>query len=222
MLAKRLSLLIPVLFLLAFSAKADDIATVYFNGGYAFGDNGYGIPPYQGTLNGEDALFYCVDFTHDITGNTSWQVTVTDISSTADYSSTRLGSGTIYSEIAWLLDQSVASGNQTTQAELQWAVWSFSGGGDPYGTNSLLVGEAQTAVANGFAPNNWDILTPVGSYGQEFLVDPPPPTNTPEPSSFVLLGIGLATLGIAGGGSFWRRSGSGCICEAGPGRQTRN
>jgi len=111
-LAKRLSLLIPVLFLLAFSAKADDIATVYFNGGYAFGDNGYGIPPYQGTLNGEDALFYCVDFTHDITGNTSWQATVTDISSTADYSATRLGSGTIYSEIAWLLDQSVASGNR--------------------------------------------------------------------------------------------------------------
>lgn len=220
MLAKRLILLIPVLFLLAFSAKADDIATVYFNGGYAFGDNGYGIPPYQGTLNGQDALFYCVDFTHDITGNTSWQVTVTDISSTADYSSTRLGSGTIYSEIAWLLDQSVASGNQTTQAELQWAVWSFSGGGDPYGTNSLLVGEAQNAVANGFAPNNWNILTPIGSYGQEFLVDPPPPTNTPEPSSFLLLGIGLAALGIAGGRNFGRRNGY--VSETSPERRSRN
>lgn len=84
------------------------------------------------------------------------------------------------------------------------------------------MGEAQTAVADGFAPNNWDILTPTGSYGQEFLVDPPPPTNTPEPSSFVLLVIGLAGLGMAGGGSFWRPNERGYACEASLDRQTRN
>jgi len=44
---KKLGWLVPVLLLLSISAKADGIASVYFNGGYAFADNGYGIPPYQ-------------------------------------------------------------------------------------------------------------------------------------------------------------------------------
>jgi hypothetical protein len=176
---------------MAFSAKADTVASIYFNGGYAFGDNGYGIPPYQGTFNGQSAQFYCVDFAHDITANTSWQADLTALTTTANYTPTRLDNATIYYEIAWLLDQSMASGNQTTQAELQWAVWSFSGGGDPYGTNSTLVAEAANAVNNGFAPVNWEILTPTGSYGQEFFV------NTPEPSTLLLLAAGMAGLAIA-------------------------
>jgi hypothetical protein len=180
-----------VLLLLSISAKADGVASVYFNGGYAFGDHGYGIPPYQGTLDGQSASFYCVDFTHDITANTGWQATVTGLANSADYTSTRLGSGSIYTEIAWLLDQSLASGNQTMQAELQWAVWSFSGGGDPYGTNSQLVAQAVSAVNGGFTDGDWEVLTPIGSYGQEFLV------RTPEPSTFVLLCIGLLSLGMA-------------------------
>ena len=197
---RRLGWIIPVLLLLSVSAKAD---TVYFNGGYAFGDHGVGIPPYQGTLDGQNASFYCVDFDHDITGNTSWQVTVTDVTSGADYSGTRLMNQTDYFEIAWLLDQAIASGNQTTQAELQWAVWSFSGGGDPYGTNNTLLTDAANALP-GYTPANWEILTPTGTYGQEFMVKVPPntnnipPVNTPEPSGFALLSMGLAGLAIAG------------------------
>jgi Thioester domain/PEP-CTERM motif len=149
------------------------------------------FPPYQGTLNGQNALFYCVDFSHDITANTSWQATVTDLNNTSDDSATRLGNSTIYSEIAWLLDQSEASSNQTTKAQLQWAVWSFSGGGNPYGTNGQLTTEATNEVTNGFTDSNWAILTPTGSYGREFFV------NTPEPSSVLLLSMGLVGLAIA-------------------------
>jgi hypothetical protein len=184
---KKLVWMLLAVSLLSLSAKADPIDTVYFNGGYAFANHGVGIPPYQGTLNGQSAQFYCVDFSHEITANTTWQATVTNLGASS-YSSTRLGSGTIYYEIAWLLDQSLASTNQTIEAELQWAVWSFSGGSNPYGTNSTLTTEAFNAVKNGFTDNSWEILTPVGRYGQEFFV------RTPEPSTLGLLIMALIAL----------------------------
>lgn len=186
---RKLGWLVLPLLVLSYSAKADT-AAVYFNGGYAFGNNGVGIPPYQGTLNGQDASFYCVDFSHEITGNTGWQATVTHLNNTANYVATRLGSQSIYEEIAWLLDQDMASTDQTTEAELQWAVWSFSGGGNPYGTNNSLITEALNAVNGGFTDSSWEILTPTGGYGQEFMV------KTPEPSSLSLLIIGLIGLAI--------------------------
>jgi hypothetical protein len=53
------------------------------------------------------------------------------------------------------------------------------------------LGQAQIAVDDGFTGQGWEILTPDASqqgYGQEFLV------YTPEPSSMLLLGIGLCAL----------------------------
>ena len=46
-------------------AKADN---VFVDGTYAFANNGYGIPPYGGTLNGQQESFYCVDFSTPIWG----------------------------------------------------------------------------------------------------------------------------------------------------------
>jgi hypothetical protein len=74
------------------------------------------------------------------------------------------------------------------KAEFQWAIWSFSGGGNPYGTNSSLDANALKAVQNGFTGSGWEILTPAGSYGQEFLV------QTPEPGTLGLLLPGLVLL----------------------------
>jgi hypothetical protein len=179
------------------SAKADTV-TVYFNGSYDFANNGVGIPLYGGTMDGQSEEFYCVDYSHEIYGNTNWKATVTQIGATTNYSGTRLDNATDYMEIAWLLDQSLVSTNQTTQAELQWAVWSFSGGGNPYGTNSTLLTEALNAVHNGFTDYNWEILTPTGSYGQEFFV------RTPEPSTLLMLSGGLIGL------FFLRRRGQLC------------
>lgn len=179
---------LPLVLLAFSSAHAGSIpGTVYFSGNYAFANNGYGIPPYQGTLNGKSALFYCVDFNHEIYGNTSWNVDVMNLNSpSGDFASTRLDNRTTYLEMAWLITQMQSTTNQNEQAQLQWAIWSFSGGHSPYFDNDALMGDALAAVLGGFRGNGWEVLTPTGSYGQEFLVDPP--TATPEPSSMVLFG----------------------------------
>jgi hypothetical protein len=188
--AKRLGWVLLAFLLLSFSAKADTV-NVYFNGGYAYSDHGYEMPAYQGTVNGQSASLFCVDFSHEIYPNTGWQATVTQLG-TSNYSATRLNNGTEYMEIAWLLDQSLLTNSNTSKAEFQWAVWSLSGGPNPYGTNSVLLTQASNAVKNGFSDTSWEILTPTGRYGQEFFV------RTPEPSTLIMLGSGL--IGLIGFG----------------------
>src|SRR5260370_10984086 len=87
---KRLSILLVFGFLVCtFSAKAD---TVSVNGTYAFASNGYGIPPYGGTLNGQSASFYCVDFSHTITGGMSWTANVISLAAPlSSFSGTLMG-----------------------------------------------------------------------------------------------------------------------------------
>jgi hypothetical protein len=184
------------------SAFAD--STVSFNGSYAFGDNGYGIPPYGGTLNGQSAEFYCVDFSHDITAGMNWSAAVTPVTVGGNYSETFLGNsssptyagsnanaGNDYLLFAYILTEMGQTTNQTTQAEDQWAIWSFTDGGyDPYGSANLasIIANAQSNLSS-FNPAGWEILTPdEGTYGQEFMI------NTPEPSSMLLLALGLGAL----------------------------
>jgi len=170
------------------SAKADSI--VYFNGSYAFANSGVGIPPYGGTLNGQPAEFYCVDFTHDIVGGQSWNAVVTPVSPTTNYGATDLDNGTDYLEFAWLLTEESETTNQTTIAEDQWAIWSVSGATDPYGNASTILSDADAQLtAADFTGQGWEILTPdPENAGQEFMV------YTPEPSSLLLLGLGLCAL----------------------------
>ena len=187
---------------LAPSAFAD--STVYFDGSYAFANNGYGIPPYGGTLNGQSAQFFCVDFSHDITGGMSWTAAVTPVTIPGNYGATYLGSptsptyagsnaaaGNDYLLFAYLLNQMSQSTDQTQIAEDQWAIWSFTDGGyDPYGASNLasIISGAESNLGS-FNPSGWEILTPDnGTYGQEFMV------FVPEPSSVLLLALGLGAL----------------------------
>jgi hypothetical protein len=189
---KRLCLL-PILLLATVSAKADT-AQVYVNGSYAFANNGYGIGPYGGTLNGNSASFYCVDFTHDIVGNTGWSATATNLLSSSSLSSgTLLNNPKLYTEMAWMITQMMGTKNQTLQAEYQWTIWSLTGASyNPYASYSTgIIADAKVAVNGGWFASGWEILTPKGSYGQEFMV-----LATPEPKSLLLLLVGLATFAV--------------------------
>ncbi len=183
--------LLPVLLLTTALTSANS-NTVTFTGGYNSDPNSYyGIGPYTGTLGSQSELFYCVDFSHDITSGQSWNVTITGLPST-NFSTTRLGAGagTTYLEMAWLATQLESAKAGSTQAAAdQWAIWALSAGSVPIpaaydGTTgplsvSFLDAEAGTAVAGGYNGSGWEILTPTGSTGQEFLV------ATPEPSTWL-------------------------------------
>lgn len=175
--------------LLPGTAKAD---TVTVDGSYAFADGGYGIPPYGGTLNGQQQTFYCLDFSTPIWAGESWHVTITSLTGT-DFSATKLGNQTTYLEMAWLITQMMGTTNRLPKAKDQYAIWSFTGGPNPYGTNSLLIAAALAAVNAGFNGSGWEILTPTGSAGQEFLIF----VGVPEPGVILMLLVGLGVLAFA-------------------------
>lgn len=190
---KSLGLLTFALLALALAfpggAKAD---TVYVDGSYAFANGGYGIPPYGGTLNGQSEQFFCVDFSTPIWGGESWQVTVTSLTG-SNFSLTKLKNQTSYLEMAWLITQMMSTTSQLQKAMDQYAIWSFTGGPNPYGSNSTLVAAALAAVQGGFAGAGWEILSPTGSAGQEFLIF----VGVPEPGELLLLLVGFGVLAIA-------------------------
>ena len=176
---------------LAFTGAANG-DTVYVDGSYAFANGGYGIPPYGGTLNGQSQQFFCVDFSTPIWAGESWQVTVTSLTG-SNFSLTKLGNQTSYLEMAWLTTQMMSATTNLQKAMDQYAIWSFTGGPNPYGTNSSLIKAALAAVQGGFTGAGWEILTPTGSAGQEFLIF----VGVPEPGQLLLLFVGLGFLAIA-------------------------
>lgn len=179
--------LLVVALTLAGGVKAD---TVYVDGSYAFVSGPYGIPPYGGTLNGQAAQFFCVDFSTPIWGGESWKVSVTNLTG-SDFSLTKLGNQTSYLEMAWLITQMMGATTQQQKVMDQYAIWSFTGGPDPYGSNGTLVAAALAGI-KGLNAQGWEILTPTGSAGQEFLV------FVSEPSTLMLLGVGLLSLWALG------------------------
>src|SRR5882762_365702 len=139
------SVLVVGILSFAGTAKADLVVdTVKVDGSYAFASNGYGIPPYGGTLNGQSQSFYCVDFSSHISAGDSWYVNITNLAG-PDFSSTKLfatlgnnGAQTAYLEMAWLATQMMGITDQGLKAEYQFAIWSLTGGSLDATGNTLL------------------------------------------------------------------------------------
>jgi hypothetical protein len=179
--------LILVALSFAVTAKADKVT---IDGSVAFWDHNYGIPPYGGALNGVSKSFYCVDFSSTIAPPYSWDVTIMSLTG-SDFTHTKLGNKTDYLAMAWLITQMVGQTN-LQKAKDQYAIWSFSGGPNPYGTNNALV-TAALAAATTFNGTGWEILTPIGSQGQEFLIY----VGVPEPATLLMLLLGLGVLMVS-------------------------
>jgi len=195
---KQLLLLLPLFLVTALPAKADP-DYVWVNGSYSSVDNGFAIGPYGGMLNGVATQFFCVDFNDQISGNSGWNANVTSLGG-SNFGSTDQHNQTFYLEAAWLITQMMNPKNsQAMDAQFQWAIWFLSltkvqqnSLFPDYKTDLYWDQQALNAVKNGFTASGWEILTPTGAYGQEFLVPGGPGAATPEPSTIVLLFAGLA------------------------------
>ena len=205
MFAKIFVAALATLLCTAIPAHADSVQLL--PGGAAFSDpaTGDSMSPYTAIVNGQTIAVFCIDFSTAVPNNASWTAGVTLLANTSSYANTlqfqmthsNSASQTNYLEMAWLvlqLQSALAANDVNLAAQDQWAIWSFSGGLDPYGTDATLLAEAQAAVSSNFTVTNWEILTPVaGQRGQEFLALP-----VPEPGTIHLLLAGFALVAASG------------------------
>jgi hypothetical protein len=218
----RILILTPLFLAFACGSLFADTLTLQFTGVDNAAGNYY-ISPYTVTVQGTGQVLtvYCIDFNHEVWVGDEWTVNQTVLDA-ADVGNLQYGSAgytedqlvTDYSMAAWLITQLTNASTVYEQAVYQYAAWeiflepsnqgaynaSVNAVGVPSFSSDIATAfeDAQTAVADGYTPTGWDILTPtipgLPNSAQEFLVDPP---SVPEPSSIVLLATVLGGLALA-------------------------
>jgi hypothetical protein len=205
---------------------ADDITLDWISSGNNPVGQFY-VSPYVATVKetGKALTLYCIDFNHEAAPPYEWKATLNplDYGDVPDLQYADAGPRdavwTDYKMAAWLIDE-LSRVNPTDgagrhqQAVFQYAAWEIflngsanlakfnssvaSAGGAAFQTEiNSAFSNAQTAVARGYAPSGWEVVTPDprGSDGstQEFLTI----TAVPEPSSLILLATVIGGFAVA-------------------------
>jgi hypothetical protein len=154
--------------------------------------DGASVGPYTATINGASTLVICDDYVNNAYTGQTWNA---NVSGPANLSGASLAQ---YEEAAYLSSELLgadSANNLTEEGELSFAIWGVF---DPAAITSLLVSnvseglaaESYLAGALGKSNANFQLYTPTGRIGTQFIVMKQQ-VATPEPSALLLLGFDL-------------------------------
>lgn len=179
----------------------------YQIGPYRADFSGFANTPGFTSLNGNNAIIWCVDFNHftpPVNAPDSY-VASRLFGPGVDLSQTRYGNAALggYRAVAWLIEQYnpalPMSSTGFTAGNIQGTIWDPMGGSSPgasmsdaYNTNL-----ASLIPASFTLQYEWYVVSDVGNgdSNQEFLTARV--STVPEPSTYALMSAGLVVMGLA-------------------------